>query len=261
MYFTQDRNQFTYFPQAMLLNHFQWQLDQRSTLGGGITAAINMSLLTGAAAFVEATTKNFLLGHIQDAKVRNANSPDVPTLFDALLATTHGQLLGSAWASLAQAYTSLIGRKPTQNAQESEAIQTLFTFRNELVHGKQIHATITDGKVSYQHKYQVVSDYLLKVKVVDQLLLVETNGSALLSDIVTDYFLGKALAFAYHLLDNAGDAGLPARNQLASNIFWMFRVPTLRQLMIDNGINIEFDHTDAAGNPLQNVTRPDIPIY
>ena len=245
----------------MLLNHFQWQLDHRETLSGGIVMSINMSLLTGAAAFIEATTKNFLLAHIQQVKARNANSPDALTLFDALLTTTHEQLLGSTWGNLAQAYTSIIGHKPTQNAEELEAIQTLFTFRNELVHGKQIHATIADGKVSYQHKYQLVVEHLLKVKVLAQELLLESNGSALLSDMATDYFLGKALAFAYHLLDNAGNAGLPARNQLAVNIFSIYRVPHLRRLMRENGIDVIIDHANIAGNPLPEATNPDIPTY
>jgi hypothetical protein len=261
MLYSQLHNQFTYYPQMLLLNHFEWQLHHRDTLSGGIAMSINMSLLTGAASFIEAATKNFLLGHIQQIKDKNANSPDALTLFDALLATTHEQLLGSTWHDLVNTYTLIVGRKPTQSSPEHEAIQKLFTFRNELVHGQQIHATIAEDKVSYQHKYQGVVEYLIKVKVLDQQLLLDSNGSALLSDIVADYFLGKALAFAFNLLNNAGDAGLPWRNQLGTSIFSMFYMPHLRRLMKENGVNIIIDHTDLAGNPLPDMTNPDLPTY
>lgn len=167
--------------------------------------AINLLLLKSCTAFIESILNENFVRYIEKQlrEERNESKKD-------LLRSYEDELAGATFQKYIDLAIKIFatGLNTFTSNDTWESIRVLFKIRNQIVHGKRFSAKYSDSGTNnvfvgeFEKGYREIISFLSKKKFID---IEDLNLNMLLSDQVTDYFIGITKDFFVEITKKLSD--------------------------------------------------------
>jgi len=180
-----------------------WKISQRDLVDKEskdyLIYTINASILIDLTTFIEGITYEMQSTiFFQRLDSKDKFQRNIINYFD-------NKLNNSTWTNYVEFFELLIGEKLVTKIDNEKwkAISVLFSFRNSLVHGKEIEILYTDinGEPSVESydRHKKVFEYLKEKKLIDLTFRPHLNSVNLLNNNVVDHFFKSTIEFIENL--------------------------------------------------------------
>ncbi|WP_161890426.1 hypothetical protein [Pontibacter russatus] len=197
-----DVHPFAFYPEMI-----QWKLQQKNNVTiEHLHKSLAISIIIDCACLIEGVLNIINKELLQDAR-HSKNS-----LQHRLLTLLEQRLEKGQFSEYTNIYSTLVGReiKVLVGNESWKSIVTLFSFRNNLVHGNVIeiteHKSNRGVRVEVFNTYKRIYEYLLEKKLIDVYTLEPEN--LLFNESILSFFYESTIGFIRVLVKNA-----PKRSQ------------------------------------------------